>query len=40
MISEFINYMRENLNPQDDKTIVDWLYLTADLLNTKETLIK
>ena len=40
MISEFINYMRDNLNPQDDKSIVDWLQLTAELSDANETLIK
>lgn len=40
MISEFINYMRENLNPPDDRSIVDWLQLTAELSDENETLIK
>lgn len=40
MISEFINYMRENLSPQDDKAIVDWLQVTAELSDANETLIR
>ena len=37
MISEFINYMRENLSPQDDKAIVDWLQVSAELSEDNET---
>lgn len=40
MISEFINYMRENLNPTDDKAIIDWLQVSAELSEDNETLIK
>ncbi len=40
MISKFINYMRENLNPPDEKAIVDWLQLISELSDANETLIK
>ena len=40
MVLNFINFMRENLSPPDDKSIVDWLQLADELADDNDTYIK
>lgn len=40
MVLNFINFMRENLAPPDDKSIVDWLQLADELADANDTYIK
>lgn len=40
MVLNFINFMRENLEQPDDKSIVDWLQLADELADDNDTYIK
>ena len=40
MVLNFINFMRENLDSQDDKSIVDWLQLADELADDNDTFIR